>query len=198
MLRKAIKFAFKSHRGQDRDGVAALPYITHPIDVLNLLRYEAEVTDETVLCAAVLHDTVEEADVTFKDIEKEFGKKVSDLVKELTREEPDEELRKLPEKELWKIRNTALLLEIDKMSDNAKRIKLADRCSNLTAALKTRTGEKLERYVGQSRQILAHIDREVSPPLWDRVQRMVGIGESTASPKRKNLRDNGAAKSITS
>jgi len=197
-LHKAIKFASKAHKKLDRDGSDALPYITHPIDVLNLLRYEADVHEEDVLCAAVLHDTLEESDVTEKQIEKAFGKQVLDLVKEVTREEPDVEMRKLPEKELWKIRNEAMLLEIDKMSDNAKKIKLADRCSNLTAALKTRTGDKLERYVRQSQSILEHIDRSVSPPLWDRIERLVTTAEATLPPRRKNLKENGAAKSISS
>ncbi len=198
MLHKAIKFAAKAHKKQDRDGDAPLPYITHPIDVLNRLRYDADVTDEVLLCAAILHDTLEETDVTEKEIEKEFGKPVLALVKEVTREEPDAEMKKLPEKQLWEIRNTALLLEIDKMSVPAKKIKLADRCSNLTGALKTRTGEKLDRYISQSRQILEHIEREVSPPLWDRIQALLETPEASVPSKRKNLRENGAAKSITS
>jgi (p)ppGpp synthase/HD superfamily hydrolase len=163
-----------------------------------LIRYEADVHDEDILCAAILHDTLEESDVTEKQIEKAFGKTVLDLVKEVTRGEPDAEMRKLPEKELWKLRNEAMLLEIDKMSDSAKIIKLADRCSNLTAALQTRTGEKLERYVRQSQAILDHIDRSISPPLWDRIQRLLATVESTLPPRRKNLKENGAANAITS
>jgi len=197
-LHKAIKFASKAHKKQDRDGGDALPYITHPIDVLNLLRYEADVRDEDLLCAAILHDTLEATDVTEKQIQKEFGEPVLDLVKEVTRQEPDAEMRKLGEKELWKIRNEALLLEIDKMSPSAKKIKLADRCSNLTAVLKTRTGEKLERYLSQSRVILEHIDRDISPELWDRIYRLLSASEAAALPKRKNLKENGAAKTITS
>lgn len=197
-LHKAIKLASKAHKKQDLDGEAPLPYITHPIEVLNLLRYVGDVTDENELCVAVLHDTLEETDVEEKQIEKAFGKEVLALVKELTREEPDAEMKKLPEKELWKVRNEAMLLEIDKMSVAAKRIKLADRCSNLTAAIKTRTGDKLERYLGQSRAILEHIDREISPDLWDRIQGLIAAAEAAQPPKRKNLRQNGAAKTITS
>lgn len=197
-LHKAIKIAAKAHKKQDRDGDAPLPYVTHPIDVLNRLRYEADVTDEVLLCAAILHDTLEETDITEKQIEKAFGKPVAALVKEVTREAPDGQMKKLPEKDLWEIRNNALLMEIDKMSDSAKKLKLADRCSNLTSALKTRTGEKLERYIRQSRQILEHIDREVSPPLWDTIQKLLETPEAAVPSKRKNLRENGAAKTITS
>ena len=172
-LHRALKFAVKAHKKQDRDGDNPLPYVTHPIEVLNLVRYEAGVVDPDVLCAAVLHDVVEETDHDLDEIEDRFGSRVADLVRQLTREEPDEETRKLPEEELWRIRNAMMMSEIDRMTDEAKLIKLADRYANLENAFKTKSGARLDRYVGQSAQILEHIDRSVCVVLWDWINQMV-------------------------
>jgi guanosine-3',5'-bis(diphosphate) 3'-pyrophosphohydrolase len=190
-LHKAIKLAVKAHKKQDLDDSHPLPYVTHPLNVLNLLRYDAGVLDEDILCAAVLHDLLEETDVTESEIAKRFGDEVLSLVKQMTRKESSEEVMALAEDERWKIRNDEMMDEIDHMSDAAKKIKLADRTSNLQVALKERTGKKLERYLGQSRQILEHIERDISPVLWDKIQKMLNDADSVAKPKRKNLRENG-------
>ena len=182
LVHRALKRAVKAHRKQDRDGEAALPYATHPVDVLNLLRYDAGVTDEELLAAALLHDVIEETDLALSDLQKEFGDRVSRIVRELTREEPDR--TGLGADEIWQVRTQAMLEEIDRMSDEAKLIKLADRASNLRSALLTRTGDALANYIRQSQLILDHIDRTVCPILWDRVQDLAGaviIPERTIS-----------------
>ncbi|HTQ12131.1 MAG TPA: HD domain-containing protein [Fimbriimonadaceae bacterium] len=183
LVHKALKRAVKVHKKQDRDGEAPLPYATHPVDVLNLLRYDADVTDEEILAAALLHDAVEETDMTVTDIEKEFGERVARIVKELTREEPDR--TGLSPEEVWQVRTQAMLEEIDRMGNDAKLIKLADRASNLRSALLTRTGDALNSYVRQSHFILDHIDREICPVLWDRVRDLAGT--VTVPPRTVNL-----------
>jgi len=182
-LHKAVRFAAKAHKKQDRDGKNPLPYVTHPIEVLSLVRYAADVADEDILCAAVLHDIVEETEYDLSDISDRFGPRVAQLVKQLTREEPDP--AGLSEAELAKIRNALMMSEIDHMSNEAKIIKLADRCSNLAAAFHSKSGEKLERYVKQSREILLHIDRKVCPPLWDRINEMVEGAEHKSNGAKK-------------
>lgn len=172
-LHQALKFAYKAHRKQDRDGDCPLPYITHPVDVVNILRYEAGELDPEVLCAGFLHDVLEETDATLPDIEAKFGARVAGFVVELTRDEPGDEVRaSLDEAELWALRNQMLLDGISRMSPEAMRVKLADRVSNLRGALATREGDKLERYRRQSGMILERIPRDVCPPLWDEVQRL--------------------------
>lgn len=175
LVHRALKRAMKAHKKQDRDGSSPLPYVTHPVDVLNLVRYDAGVVDEEILAAAVLHDVLEETTETPDALGKEFGKRVLQLVKELTREELDR--AGLNDEEVWHLRTQAMLEEIDRMSNEAKLIKLADRASNLRAALLTRDGEYLSRYVRQSHLILDHIDRSVCPILWDRVRDLAGAVE---------------------
>jgi len=174
LLQEAVRFAAKAHRGQDRDGSAALPYFTHPIDVMNRLRYDAGVEDEEILAVGALHDVVEECGVGLDELAVRFGSRVAGLVGELTRSEPTaEEIASLSEAEVVELRSRMLLADIAKMSPEAQLVKLADRASNLNASLKTRSGEKRARYVRQSYLILETIPREVSPVLWDGIQEML-------------------------
>lgn len=172
-LEKAIRLAYKAHKGQFRDGEAPLPYISHPLDVLNNLRYVGLVTDQDVLAAGVLHDVLEETELSPQTIFNALGGRVLDLVIEVTREEPDFSSQGLTDEEIWHLRSNLLLEEISRMSDDAKRIKLADRMSNLEGSFATRTGDKLTRYVKQSEWILERISREVSPPMWDAIQALI-------------------------
>ena len=174
-LERALKFAVKRHKGQERDGENALPYATHPADVVNILRYEGRETDTDVLIAGFLHDLLEETDTTAKEIEERFGTRAAGFVQELTRDEPSPEVRaSLPEDELWELRSQLLLDGIARMSPEAQRVKLADRVSNLRGSLATREGEKLQRYLRQSRLILERVPRGVCPPLWELVKKLAG------------------------
>lgn len=170
-LHKAIRFAAKKHRYMDRDGDHPLPYVTHPVEVVRHVRHLAGITDEDVLCAAALHDLVEDTDVTLADVEGKFGPKVAALVNEVTRREPSpEETEGMNPQQIWSLRNDQLMEEIDGMSPEAKVIKLADRLSNIVEGLQTRSGSSLTRYVGQTRQILERIPRSTCPPIWDAIE----------------------------
>lgn len=172
-LESTIEFAMHAHRGQVRDGEVPLPYITHPLDVLANLRYTGEVTDPDMLCAAVLHDVVEESGVGFEEIEEKFGTGVRELVQELTRYEPtDEEREGLTKDEIWELRSKLLLEEIEQMSPRAQAIKLADRLSNLNEATRAKVGKKLDRYNKQTAKILKIIPKSANPGLWEAVRRL--------------------------
>ena len=167
LLSKAIRFAVEVHDGDYRDGDFGLPYSTHPIEVCSLLRYVGGVTDVELLCVAALHDVLEETEIQAPEIETEFTFRISLLVKELTRTEPTpEEASHLSSHELWQLRSNLLLHDISVMSADAQTVKLADRLANLRQAKKTRKGEKLRRYVRQSKKILEIIPKSVNPALW--------------------------------
>jgi len=192
-LHKAVRFAVKAHKKQDRDGEHPLPYVSHPMDVLNRLRYEARILDEDLLCVGVLHDLLEETDVTELMLAEKFGDRVSKLVRELTREEPTYP-PDMTEDKIWKLRSDLMIQEIDKMSDEAKIVKLADRCSNLHSAFVTKSGLKLERYVSQSREILKHIPRMVNAALWDQINQMVGSANQATNGVPKGAKKTTPAK----
>lgn len=77
LIEKAYHFACKAHAGEKRK--SGEPYIIHPIAVATIL-IEMKM-DEATIAAALLHDTVEDTSVTFKQIKQEFGDEVEKLVK---------------------------------------------------------------------------------------------------------------------
>lgn len=75
-VKKAINIAYKAHMGQkDKFGI---PYIFHPMHLAELMDTE----EETIV--AILHDVVEDTNVTFKDLEKEFSPLIVKALKLLT------------------------------------------------------------------------------------------------------------------
>jgi len=76
LVEKAYNYAKEMHDGQFRS--SGEPYYTHPVEVAQIL---ADMNmDMTTIVTAILHDTVEDTDATFEDLENKFGKTVSDLV----------------------------------------------------------------------------------------------------------------------
>lgn len=182
---EAIRWAADLHSGQVRDGESALPYITHPIEVLIRLRWVGEVTEQDMLCAAVLHDTIEECGINPEEIEQRFGRRVRQLVEELTRQEPTEiEIANRDADEIYDLRSKMLLDGIAQMCPDAMAIKLSDRLSNLEEAVRVRAFKKLRRYVRQTDAILKTIPRSANEKLWravreanDRAKRIVKDGK---------------------
>jgi RelA/SpoT family (p)ppGpp synthetase len=78
---KAYDFALNAHKNQKRD--EGVPYIIHPIAVANILT-ELKL-DSATITTGLLHDTIEDTKVTYKSVEKEFGKEVADLVEGVTK-----------------------------------------------------------------------------------------------------------------
>jgi GTP diphosphokinase / guanosine-3',5'-bis(diphosphate) 3'-diphosphatase len=77
MINKAISFATLAHQGQVRKG-SNIPYIFHPMEVGYIL---AQITEDVeIICAGILHDTVEDAAVSLDTIKKLFSERTSKLV----------------------------------------------------------------------------------------------------------------------
>ncbi|MCK5343435.1 MAG: HD domain-containing protein, partial [Candidatus Heimdallarchaeota archaeon] len=70
-IANAIAFAFDAHKGQHRKG-GNEPYIMHPLRVFTTL-VELGIRDVDMLCAAVLHDTIEDCSINANDIADNFG-----------------------------------------------------------------------------------------------------------------------------
>lgn len=169
-LELAIEFAMSAHAGDFRDGAAPLPYVTHPVEVMSLLRYVGGVTDEDLLVVACLHDVVEESSCTIQSIESCFGPRVAAGVASLTRYEPTAEERTgLTEEQVWELRSSILIAEIGQMSEEIQTIKLADRLANIRQSKVTRKPKKLARYKRQTEEILRLIPKSVNPTLWQAV-----------------------------
>ncbi len=143
-ITNALLFAIERHSKQMRDDNKT-PFVSHPIAVCEILR-ENGITDTDIICAAYLHDTVEDTDATIEDINREFGKDVADLVFELTND------KSIPKPE----RDSRMIEYFKKASRGAKLIKLADRYHNLCSLPETPSwsaGKKAE-YVEESKRLL--------------------------------------------
>lgn len=171
VLDKCLQAAAVWHAGSERDGAFPLPYFTHPVEVTMNLRVVGGVTDERLLCAAALHDVLEDTSAKPAEIERLAGKAVLKLVQELTRNEPSaEETHGLTKEQIWKLRAIRLLEEIESMSPEAQQVKLADRLSSVREAKRTKPPAKRDRYLWQTLRILEIVPREVNPGLWEAIK----------------------------
>lgn len=127
LVLKAAQFAAEAHKGQVRK-YTGQPYIVHPVEVMNLVATVPHT--EAMLCAALLHDTVEDCGVTLEQIKELFGPEVEDLVFWLTDPPKGESgLNRAARKERCRQR-----LEI--APAQAQTIKLADLISNTASIVK--------------------------------------------------------------
>jgi GTP pyrophosphokinase len=82
MIRLAFDMALQSHQNMRRK--SGEPYIYHPIAVAQIAAEEIGLGTTSIVCA-LLHDVVEDTDITLDDIEREFGKKVAKIIDGLTK-----------------------------------------------------------------------------------------------------------------
>jgi GTP pyrophosphokinase len=119
---KAVEFALRFHGDQRRPTGA--PYAEHLLEALEVLVRGAGVSDPGVLCAAVLHDVVEDTPCTIGDVRSAFGGRVADMVGWVTKPEMEDGAD-------YKAAKEAYLGRLADAPDDAVLVKLADRASNV-------------------------------------------------------------------
>lgn len=153
---RATLFAARAHAGQTRKGAAAEPYVNHVIEVAEILA--AHGAPLPVVLAGLLHDTVEDTEVTHADLVATFGAEVAGLVAEAT---DDTSLPK-------DIRKGLQVSQAPKKSAGAKQLKLADKISNLVAIAESPPANWIHarrvEYVGWAGRVAAGL-RGVNPAL---------------------------------
>ncbi|MBQ9017070.1 HD domain-containing protein, partial [Candidatus Saccharibacteria bacterium] len=177
-LEKAITIATKAHEGQMRK--SGDPYISHPLAVMKIV--EDWGMDEDTIIAAVLHDTVEDTDVTLEDIKREFGEQVAFLVDGVTKLSNIRSGMRDIDTYLPETKDNLLRLLVAMGSDiRVLIIKLADRLHNLRT-LSALPPEKQRKIAKESLEVFA--------PLADRLNmgrlrvEMADISFSYVDPKR--------------
>lgn len=126
LLDKAIVFAVRAHHNTERRG-KGFPYIVHPLESVEIV---ATITsDQELLAAAALHDTVEDTDVTIEDIRREFGDRVADIVSA----ETDWGIDGVAQKDSWHDRKLNAILRLKNASRDVKIVAMGDKLSNMRA-----------------------------------------------------------------
>lgn len=120
LLIKAAVYAAEKHKYQRRKGFNQVPYINHPLKVAEMLT-ECGENNENLLIAAILHDVIEDTDASREEIAGLFGQEVSDLILEVTDD------KDLP----YAIRKELQVKGAPTLSENAKRLKVADKICNV-------------------------------------------------------------------
>ena len=85
LINKAIYFAKRYHGNQKRK--SGEPYYSHPLEVAYMISDYNLKTD--VIVASILHDIIEDTEVTVEMIQGSFGKRIAEMVDSLTRDRPD-------------------------------------------------------------------------------------------------------------
>ena len=126
LLDRAIIFAVRAHAGTERRG-KGFPYIVHPMEAVEIVA--TMTSDQELLAAAALHDTVEDTNTTIEQIQAEFGERVAALVAA----ESDEPHQRPDDIENWRARKQAAIDRIANASLDAKMVALGDKLSNMRA-----------------------------------------------------------------
>jgi len=122
LLLAATDYAARAHRDQRRKGAGKAPYINHCLTVSQSISASGDTHASTaVLCAAVLHDIVEDTPVSDADVRGRFGAAIADLVAEVTDDKSQPKA----------VRKAAQITHGPHLSPGACLIKLADKTSNV-------------------------------------------------------------------
>lgn len=146
-LTKAYEFAAHKHTRQRRKGVKDIPYINHPIEVVNLLCFTLKGDDYNLLIAGALHDTIEDTDTSEYEIEQLFGQEVVTVVLEVTDDMTNSKA----------VRRKKQIEGAKNLSDKAKQIKIADKTCNILDMLTTRfewTKRMKREYVAWAQEVV--------------------------------------------
>ncbi|WP_417574424.1 RelA/SpoT family protein [Parolsenella catena] len=150
---EAYRFAAEFHRDQRRR--SGEPYINHPVEVALILAHDLHM-DEDVICAALLHDTVEDTPATLSDLSELFGETVAELVDGVTKL-TSIEVDSMDAKQALNLRKMFLAMSRD---IRVVIIKLADRLHNMRT---------LAALPPDRRTFKAHETMDVYAPLADRL-----------------------------
>jgi GTP pyrophosphokinase len=153
LIEKAFFYAKEKHDGQFRS--SGEPYYTHPVEVAGIL---AEMKmGATTIATAILHDTVEDTDASYEDIEKKFGKTIADLVNgvsKLTRIES----QTLEGKQAENFRKLLLAMSED---IRVLLVKLADRLHNMRTINGIKRDDKRRRISLETLEIYAPLAERI-------------------------------------
>lgn len=155
-VRLAYEVALAAHSDQFRD--EGSPYIVHPVRVALTLVDELSVFSHPLICSALLHDVIEDSEVTRSDLERMFDEQIAEIVWLLTKVE-DVSLREY-------------LARIEAAAETgAPIVKLCDRLDNMRSVLDTPNLEKKRRYIRTTEELYLPLAARTNAYLYDELSR---------------------------
>lgn len=124
-ITQALDFAAKKHVHQRRKGELQEPYINHLTEVARLLAEATQGQDTDLVIAGLLHDSIEDQNITRQEIAELFGEEVAQIVAEVTDD------KSLPKQERKRLQAETA----GKKSEKARLLKIADKTANLRSIL---------------------------------------------------------------
>ena len=146
-LNKAYSFALEAHQNQKRE--EGVPYIIHPVAVAKILT-ELKL-DSATITTGLLHDTIEDTNVTYETVKKEFGEEVANLVEGVTKISALEDKASTDSK----AENFRKLILATSKDIRVLLVKLADRLHNMRTIQYVKDKEKIIRKAKETMEIYA-------------------------------------------
>lgn len=178
LFERAAIFATAAHQGTTRKG-KRIPYLVHPMETAAIV---AEMTDDQeLIAAAVLHDVVEDTEVTLPELQEYFGERIAFYVGC----ETENKRHGLPPESTWEIRKREMIDFLRTRADRgAKMLALADKLSNMRSVARDveNIGDRLwERFHQKDKSMHGWMYREVARaleelkeyPAWNEYDRLV-------------------------
>jgi myo-inositol-1(or 4)-monophosphatase len=149
MITKATIFAAKAHENQTRKGTD-IPYILHPMEAAVIVSQMKH--DINLICAALLHDVIEDAGVTYEYLVAEFGKRIAALV--LSQSED--------KSKSWEERKQHTIEELNRTEDeDIKIVCIADKLANLRSI-----SRELAVFAGNEEEFWQRFNRGKAKQSW--------------------------------
>lgn len=146
----AADFAARQHKYQRRKDTEQTPYVNHPLGVARILTEEGKVSDMELIQVAMLHDTMEDADVSLTELVENFGIRVAAFVAELT---DNKSYKKYVRKRL-QVENAPT------KSSGAKIVAMCDKIYNLRDLMRQTpvdwTQERVNEYFSWAEEVVQH------------------------------------------
>jgi len=162
-VRHAYEVAANSHFGQKRD--EGTPYIVHPVRVAVSLVDELNLYSATLVCSALLHDVIEDSDVTREAIRQMFNDEIAEIVWLLTK--------------LEEVRLSEYLARIEAAAHTgAPIVKLCDRLDNLRSVAHTPKLEKKRRYIRTTEDLYLPMAARTNRYLHDELRRWLEVARA--------------------
>ena len=156
ILEKAYETAEIAHRGQRRD--QGTPYFEHPLSVVNIILDELNIHDIEFLSAALLHDVLEDSDMTYEQLTERFGGRIADMVQSVTKTDEN---------------NEQYIAKIKQSGEDTVLLKLADRLDNLRSLPLSPRKSKKTRYLSETSQFYLPLAQRINAYICEQMTRLI-------------------------